>query len=105
MLKSLSIIGYLGMVGGLLGLLAMRSLFSSAVLVICLQSLAFLLFLWARVTFGRRSFHLVADPTEGGLVTKGPYGCIRHPIYTAMCLFTFAGSQCTGLGAPVCVAC
>lgn len=91
MLKTLSLIGYLGMVGGLLGLLAMRNLFSSSTLVIGLQVVAFLLFLWARVTFGRRSFHVVADPTEGGLVTSGPYRYIRHPIYTAMCLFTFAG--------------
>src|SRR6266571_3617507 len=91
MLKTLSRIGYLGMVGGLLGLLAMRNLFSSATLVICLQVAALLLFLWARVTFGRRSFHVVADPTEGGLVTGGPYRYIRHPIYAAFCLFTSAG--------------
>src|SRR5258705_213133 len=91
MLKALSLIGYLAMVGGLLGLLATRNLFSSSPLVIALQVVAFLLFLLARITFGRRSFHLVADPTEGGLVTGGPYRYIRHPIYSAMCLFTWAG--------------
>ena len=51
-----------------------------------------LLMLWARVTFGRRSFHASADPTEGGLVTSGPYRYIRHPIYTAVCLFSVAGA-------------
>ena len=91
MLKTLSFIGYIGMVGGLLGLLATRNLFSSSTLVICLQVAALLLFFWARVTFGRRSFHVVADPTEGGLVTGGPYRYIRHPIYAAMWLFTWAG--------------
>jgi protein-S-isoprenylcysteine O-methyltransferase Ste14 len=91
MLKILSIIGYFGMIGGGLGLLAIRSLFSPSPLVIFLQVVAFLLFLWARVTFGRRSYHVVADPTEGGLVTGGPYRYIRHPIYAAMCLFTWAG--------------
>lgn len=91
MLKTLSLIGYLGMVGGLLGLLAMRNLFSSSPLVIALQVVALLLILWARFTFGRRSFHVVANPTEGGLVTGGPYRYIRHPIYAAMCLFTWAG--------------
>ena len=91
MLKTLSILGYAGMIGGLLGLLAARSLFSSSPLVISVQVLAFVLFLWARVTFGRRSYHVVADPTEGGLVTGGPYRYIRHPIYAAFCLFTSAG--------------
>jgi protein-S-isoprenylcysteine O-methyltransferase Ste14 len=42
--------------------------------------------IWARVAFGRRSFHLAANPTEGGLVTTGPYRLIRHPIYTGVCL-------------------
>src|SRR5882724_6662458 len=92
MLKTLSIIGYIGMIGGLLGLLATRSLFSSSPLVISLQVLALLLFFWARITFGRRSYHVVADPTEGGLVTGGPYRYIRHPIYAAFCLFTSAGA-------------
>ena len=32
------------------------------------------------------------DPTEGGLVNGGPYRYIRHPIYAAMCLFTWAGA-------------
>ena len=92
MLKSLSIIGYVGMIGGLLGLLATRALFSSSPLVIVLQVFAFLLFLWARITFGRRSYHVVANPTEGGLVTGGPYRYIRHPIYAAFCLFASAGA-------------
>src|SRR6187399_2015969 len=90
-LKTLSLIGYIGMVGGLLGLLAMRNLFSTSPLVIAFQVVAFPLILWARVTFGRRSFHVVANPTEGGLVTGGPYRHIRHPIYAAFCLFTSAG--------------
>ena len=91
MLKALSILGYIAMMGGLFGLVATRSLFSSSPFVISLQALAVLLFHWARFTFGRRSCHVVADPTEGGLVTDGPYRYIRHPIYTAFCLFTWAG--------------
>src|SRR5438552_5110887 len=92
MLKTLSLIGYIGMMGGLFGLLVMRNLFSSSTLVICLQVVASLLFVWARVTFGRRSYHVIADPTQGGLVTAGPYRYIRHPIYAAFCLFTSAGA-------------
>ena len=79
------------MIAGLLGLLTTRNLFSSSPLVISVQVVAFLLFLWARITFGRRSYHVVADPTEGGLVMGGPYRYVRHPIYAAMCLFTLAG--------------
>jgi protein-S-isoprenylcysteine O-methyltransferase Ste14 len=91
MLKPLSIVGYLGMIGGLVVLLATRSLFSPSPLIISLQVVAILLLLWARITFGRRSFHVVANPTEGGLVTGGPYRFIRHPIYAGVCLFTAAG--------------
>src|SRR5713101_7449406 len=92
MRKTLSIVGYVGMIGGLLGLLVTRNLFSSSPLLISLQAIAVLLFLWARVAFGRHSYHLVANPTEGGLMTGGPYRYIRHPIYAAMCLFAAAGA-------------
>jgi len=50
-----------------------------------------LLMVWARLSFGLRSFHAGANPTEGGLVTKGPYGFVRHPIYAAILLFLWAG--------------
>ena len=91
MLKTLSIIGYLGMIGGLLGLVAMRAILSVSPFVISVQVATVQLAVWARVTFGRRSFHVAANPTEGGLVTNGPYHFIRHPIYTAICVFTVAG--------------
>src|SRR5678815_6998 len=91
MLKSLSLAGYLLMMVGSLGLVINHALFSRAPLVIVLQVLAFAIFLWARITFGRRSFHLAANPTEGGLVTRGPYRFVRHPIYAAMCVCVWAG--------------
>ncbi len=49
MLKTLSTIGYIGMIGGLVGLLAMGDLISPSPVVISLQVVAVLLFLWARV--------------------------------------------------------
>ena len=91
-MKFLSGIGLLIMIGGILGLLATHSLFSTNPAVIAGQAAAFALMVWARMTFGRRSFHATADPTEGGLVTGGPYAFVRHPIYTAVCLFVIAGS-------------
>ena len=92
MLKALSLVGYLAMVGGVVGLLAMRKLFSHSWVIIVLQGAALLLFTWARLTLGRRSFHLAANPTEGGIITSGPYRRLRHPIYAAMCLFAAAGA-------------
>jgi protein-S-isoprenylcysteine O-methyltransferase Ste14 len=71
-------------------------LFSESPLVIVPQVAAIVLMVWARITFGRRSFHAAANPTEGGLVTVGPYRYIRHPIYTAVCLFTVAGVAAHG---------
>jgi protein-S-isoprenylcysteine O-methyltransferase Ste14 len=79
------------MIGGLLGLVAMRAILSASPFVISAQVAAIILAVWARVTFRRRSFHVAANPTEGGLVTGGPYHFIRHPIYTAICVFTVAG--------------
>jgi protein-S-isoprenylcysteine O-methyltransferase Ste14 len=43
------------------------------------------------LTFGARSFHAGANPTEGGIVTTGPYGFLRHPIYAAVLWFTWTG--------------
>jgi protein-S-isoprenylcysteine O-methyltransferase Ste14 len=80
------------MVAGLVGLLSLHALFAHTPAGITVQAAAVLLMIWARMTFGRRSFHASADPTEGGLVTTGPYRFIRHPIYTAACLFGWAGA-------------
>ena len=85
-------IGFILMVAGLLGLIFGRAIASGAPLVIVCQVLAICLMLWARVTFGRRSFHATATPTDGGLVTNGPYRFIRHPIYASVCLFAWASS-------------
>src|ERR1043166_8513432 len=90
MLRVLSILAYFGMVGGLLALLLTKNMFSPSVFVIAPQATAVCLLIWARITFGRRSFHVAANPTEGGLVMTGPYRFIRHPIYAALCWFTGA---------------
>ncbi|HKN83731.1 MAG TPA: methyltransferase [Pyrinomonadaceae bacterium] len=91
MLKIVSILGLIVMVVGIVGLYEIGVLFSAQPIAIALQALAVALLIWARITFGRRSFHAAANPTEGGLVRTGPYRYIRHPIYTAACLFGWAG--------------
>jgi len=90
-LKILSGAGLLLMVAGAFGQAVTHSLFSPHPAVIGVQAIAVGLMAWARITFGGRSFHATADPTEGGLVTSGPYAFVRHPIYTAVCLFVLAG--------------
>ncbi len=91
MLKTLSLLALLLMVVAILGLLADRSLWARSPAAVAVQVAGVVLVIWARLTFGRRSFHARADPTPGGLVTTGPYRFIRHPIYTGACLFAWAG--------------
>src|SRR5262245_65688036 len=102
--KALSLLGLLVMIAALVGLYMIGSLISDQPLVIALQVGAVVLMIWARVTFGLRSFHATADPTAGALVTWGPYRSIRNPIYTAACRLGAAGivapwsSACGALG-------
>ncbi len=91
MLKAISLVSLLLMIVGIVWLFLSDWLFTPAPAVIVVQGVAAVLMLWARITFGRRSFHAAANPTAGGLVTTGPYHYIRHPIYTAVCLFAGAG--------------
>jgi len=86
-----SAVGLLSMIAGILLLLSNQGLLSLSPIVIAVQILAVLLMIWARLTFGRRSFHATASPTEGGLVTTGPYRYVRHPIYAAALFITWAG--------------
>lgn len=79
----LSGVGFLLMGGGLAALVVKNAVVSGNPAVILFQLAAIALMVWARVTFGRRSFHATANPTEGVLVTTGPYRFIRHPITQA----------------------
>lgn len=90
-MRVLSHLGFALIVVALLALLEIKALFSPAPWVIALQVAAALLMLWARMTFGMRSFHAGATPTAGGLVTSGPYRYIRHPNYAAICIFVWSG--------------
>ena len=86
-----SVVGYALMVLALVPMVYFHALFSLSPLVIAVQVLAAFLMIWARVTFGRRSFHYAANPTKGGLVISGPYKYIRHPIYASITVFVLAG--------------
>ena len=86
-LKNLSLAGLALALIAILSLLFTQSFFAFEPVGITIQVLAALLMVWARLSFGRRSFHAGADPTEGGLVTHGAYRWFRHPIYAAICYF------------------
>jgi protein-S-isoprenylcysteine O-methyltransferase Ste14 len=88
-MKRSSLAGYAITVLALIGLILRQSILAVEPIGITIQVLAFLLMLWARLTFGRRSFHASANPTEGGLVTSGPYKFFRHPIYAAVLYFVW----------------
>jgi protein-S-isoprenylcysteine O-methyltransferase Ste14 len=90
-LKNASLLGLLLAIIAMVTLVFRESLFAVGPVAITIQVLAALLMLWARVTFGTRSFHASANPTEGGLVTSGPYKFLRHPIYAAILYFAWAG--------------
>lgn len=90
-LRLLSLSGFGLLVVVIILLLFNGSLVANNNLFIGIQVIAVLLLLWARITFGRRSFHAGADPTEGGLVQSGPYRYIRHPIYASILYFVVAG--------------
>ena len=85
-----SLSGYVMAVIGLAFLIFKNYVISENPVIIIIQLLSFCLMVWARITFKSRSFHLTANPTEGGLVTNGPYKWLRHPIYAAIIYFSWA---------------
>jgi protein-S-isoprenylcysteine O-methyltransferase Ste14 len=90
-LRLLSVLAFIAVALAVAYLLFAHSLAAHGPVAIAVQVGAVLLMFWARVTFGRRSFHAAANPTAGGLVTSGPYRYLRHPIYVAILLFTLTG--------------
>ena len=88
--RTLSISGYIILAAALVVLILRKSFFAEGSILIAIQILAAMLMIWARITFGLRSFHAAANPTEGGLVTTGPFKFIRHPIYASVIYFILA---------------
>jgi protein-S-isoprenylcysteine O-methyltransferase Ste14 len=89
--KILSLCGFFVAAAAALGLFAIHHLLAHNPILLIVQTCAVLLMLWARATFGLRSFHPTANTTKGGLVTSGPYRYWRHPIYASIIYFVWAG--------------
>jgi protein-S-isoprenylcysteine O-methyltransferase Ste14 len=88
-LKAGSLAGLALAIAGLLYLVRNNFIVSTNPVGLAMQGLAIALMIWARFTFGMRSFHAVANTTEGGLVTHGAYRWFRHPIYAAILYFVW----------------
>ncbi len=91
-LTGASLAGFIVLVLVIVALFLRGAILAEGPIALAVQAAAVALMLWARVTFGRRSFHATASPTEGGLVTTGPYRYLRHPIYAAVLWFIWAAA-------------
>ncbi len=88
--KIFSLIGFGIALLGLVFLLEKNYILSKNPISILIQICSVAFMIWARLTFGLRSFNATADTTQGKLVTTGPYRFLRHPIYAAIIYFSWA---------------
>ena len=89
--QAASLIAFIVLAAAVCALFYRHSLFATHPIGIAVQVLAVLLMIWARLTLKWRSFQPMAGPTQGGLITNGPYRFVRHPIYAAIFYFLIAG--------------
>lgn len=91
MLKAASLLSPFGVLGALVGLAASGRLFAASPVRIAFQ-LGFVgLAIWARASFPRGSFRVMAPPGGDSVVRRGPYRLIRHPMYSAALLMVWSG--------------
>lgn len=90
--NALAIAGFGVAIVGIVGLYLRHEIFARQWPLKVVQGFAVLLMIWARLTFGMRSFNPGASPTAGALVTTGPYRFWRHPIYAAIIIFVAAAA-------------
>jgi protein-S-isoprenylcysteine O-methyltransferase Ste14 len=89
-LKIASLAAFGAALAGIFFLIYKHYIFSGNPVAVIMQSCSVVLMIWARITFGLRSFHASANTTKGELVTTGPYRWFRHPIYASLIYFFLA---------------
>jgi len=89
-LKRASLIAFIISLIGLLYLIINHLIISNNPISITIQVCAIGIMIWARITFGMRSYHASANSTNGELVKSGPYRFLRHPIYASIIYFFLA---------------
>ena len=67
------------------------NLFALSPFVIAAQATAVGLNVWARRSFQAGTFRVSAAPAGSSIIRRGPYRVIRHPMYSAVLLFMWAG--------------
>ena len=67
-LRSVSILATVVLMAAAAALVFRGAMLATGPVSISLQLLGLALMIWARLTFGFRSFHYAANPTQGGLV-------------------------------------
>lgn len=91
MLKAVSSAALFIVIVVLATLAATGSLFGLSPALIATQVAAAGLAVWARRSFPRGTFRVVATPGGETLMEKGPYRLIRHPMYSAALLLVWSG--------------
>lgn len=87
-----AIFGFLLVLSSFAGLAMGGWLFARGPVSGALQVLSLGLILWARRTLGGASFYPLANARLTELITVGPYAWLRHPIYSSLLVFVWAGA-------------
>jgi protein-S-isoprenylcysteine O-methyltransferase Ste14 len=89
--RSISVVATAVLVAAATALVFRGAILGTGPVSLSLQAAGLALVIWARLTFGLRSFHFAANPTQGRLITNGPYRYLRNPIYTGAWLVIWTG--------------
>ncbi len=87
MIKFISKFALLILVISIIILLLTGNLISESPFIIIGQLLSIGFSIWARRSFQKNQFSIHAEPSNGMLLTKGPYKYVRHPMYTSALFF------------------
>jgi protein-S-isoprenylcysteine O-methyltransferase Ste14 len=77
-------------ISAIVALALTRNLFVASPFVIAAQAMAVTLSVWARRSFPKSTFRVVAAPGASSIIRRGPYRFVRHPMYSAVLLFIWA---------------
>lgn len=80
------------LIATLIAFAATGSLLSRSPVVIGVQAIAVGLSIWARRSFPSGAFRVTAEPAAAGIIRRGPYRVIRHPMYAAALLIVWAAA-------------